>query len=125
MTLQFFELVTHPNQIAVSKIGSVAENGAFFLDFSRPIEILRWFVVPNRWFGLAIALFVPVIHQGQKQGEFVIGVHRSEPQFADLRALWKTHYPSSRTLPTTEADGFQIIADFAAQFPEDCQTPPS
>lgn len=120
MTVNLFELDSHPNQIAVSKIDSFVVDGTFFLDFSRPIEIRWWFGVPNRWFGFAVGLLVPVIHQGEEQGGYVIGVHRSDPRFANLRALWKAHYPSRKTPPATVADGVKISADFATQFPNDC-----
>ena len=90
-----------------------------FFHFSRPLEHLRWFGVQNRWVGFTVALFVPVVHQGEHSGGYVIGVHRSDPYFADLRALWKAHYPSKRTLPATVADGLKIVADFSTQFPDD------
>src|SRR3989344_2491034 len=119
MPVPLSELGSHPNQIAVSKIDSFVVEGTFFLDFSRPIKIRRWFGVPNRWFGFTVGLLVPVIHQGEEQGGYVIGVDRCDPRFADLRSLWKAHYPSKRTPPTTVADGINIIADFATQFPND------
>jgi hypothetical protein len=59
VAIQLFELPTYPQQIAVSEIGRVAAAGAFFLDFSRPIEIQRWLLVPNRWIGSAVWLLVP------------------------------------------------------------------
>jgi hypothetical protein len=74
----------------------------------------------NCWFGFAAGLLVPVIHQGEEQGGYVIGVDRSDPRSADLRTLRKAHYPLKRTPPTTVADGIKIIADFATQFPNDC-----
>lgn len=120
MAIQLLELDDHPEQIAVSDIGLFVTDGAFFLDFSRPLETHRWFVVRNHWFGFVVSLLVPVIHQGQEQGGYVIGVHRSDPCFADLRALWKARYPTRRTLPTAVADGLKIIADFARQFPRHC-----
>jgi len=120
MTVHLRELENHPNQIAVSKIDSFVVDGAFFLDFSRPIEIYRWFGVPNRWFGFAVGLFVPVIHQGEQVGGFAISIHRSDPHFADVLALWKAHYPSRNTPPATVADGMTIVADFGRQFPNDC-----
>lgn len=119
MALQLIKLDAYPHETAVTKVGSLVTNGAFFLDFSRPLEHRRWFGVHNRWFGLTVALLVPVVHQREHIGGFVIGVHRGDPYFADLRALWKAHYPSKSTLPTTVADGLKIIADFATQFPDD------
>jgi hypothetical protein len=119
MTLRLFELPEHPHQIAASKTDSFVSDGAFFLDFSRQLEHLRWFGLHNRWLGLTVGLFVPVVHQGQDTGELVIGVQRTDPCFAQLRALWKAHYPSRRPPPTTAAEGFKVVVDFAAQFPED------
>jgi len=119
MALQLIKLHAYPNQTAVTKVGSIVADGAFFLDFSRPLEHLRSFGIQNRWLGVAVGLFVPVVHQGEHTGRYVIGVHRSDPYFTDLRGFWKAHYPSKRTPLTTEADGLKIIADFATQFPDD------
>lgn len=113
MKVHLFELPGHPNEIAVSKIDSPVVDGAFFLDFSRPIET-------RRRFGFLVNLLVPVIHQGEQQGGYVIGVHRNDPRFSDVRALWKARYPSRKTPPAAPADGIKIIADFATQFPNDC-----
>ena len=117
MAIQLFELPIYPHQIAVSEIGRVVTEGAFFLDFSRPIEIQRWLLVRNRWIGPVVGLLAPVIHQGQEAGEYVIDVHRNDTYFADLRTLWKARYPSKRRPPTTVADGLEIIGDFGRQFP--------
>jgi hypothetical protein len=117
VAIQLFELPTYPGQIAVSEIGRVLTHGAFFLDFSRPLEIQHWLIVRNRWIGPAIGLLVPVIHQGQETGEYVVGVQRREANFVNLRALRKARYPSKRTPPTTVADGLEIIGDFSRQFP--------
>jgi hypothetical protein len=119
MALQLITLHARPNEVAVTKVGGVVTDGAFFLDFSRPLEHIRWFGVRNRWLGLTVGLMVPVVHQGERSGGYVISVHRSDPYFADVRRLWKERYPSKRTPPTMETDGLNIIADFARQFPED------
>jgi hypothetical protein len=117
MAFRLFELPDYPNQIAISEIDSFIPGGAFFLDFSRPLEHRRWLGVPNRWVGSPVAIFVPVVHEGERNGGYVLGVHRSDPYFAQLRALWKNHYPSKRTSPSTVAEGTKIVADFATQFP--------
>ncbi len=119
MELQLIKLHAHSNETAVTKVGSVVENGAFFLDFSRPIGRIRWFGIRNRWIGFTVGLFVPVVHQSEQSGAYVIGVGPSEPYFDDLLSLWKTHFPSKRTPPAMAADSLRIIADFAAQFPDD------
>ena len=79
MALRLFKLPDYPDRTAVSEVEGFVVDGAFFLDFSRPLEIHRWFGVANRWFGFAIGLFVPIIHQGEQQGGYVVGVHRSDP----------------------------------------------
>ena len=121
MTLRLFELSGYPNQIAASDTDSFVPGGTFFLDFSRPLEQRRWFGVANRWIGIPIAVFMPVVHEGEHNGGYVVGVHRSNPSFAQVRALWKERFPSKGLSPTTEADGLKIIADFAAQFPDHCK----
>jgi hypothetical protein len=100
MALQLIKLHAHPNELAVTKIGAVITDGAFFLDFSRPLERIRWLGVRNRWIGFTIGLLVPVVHQGEHTGGYVIGVTPTDPYFGDLQALWKTHYPLKRTPPS-------------------------
>ncbi len=121
MTLQLFELPNYPNQIAASEIDSFIPGGTFFLDFSRPLEHYRWFGILNRWIGFPIAVFMPVVHEGEHNGGYVVGVHRSDPHFALIRSLWKKRSPSKRTPPSTVADGLKIVADFATQFPNQCK----
>jgi len=119
MATGFIELHPFPNEIAVTKVGAVVTDGAFFLDFSRPLHYVRWLGVLNRWLGIAVSLFVPVVHQGEEVGSFVVNVERSDPHFADLSALWRVHYPSKRRPPANVANGLKVIADFHKQFPED------
>jgi hypothetical protein len=118
MSLHLFELDNYPNRIAVSKVDSYIEDGTFFLDFSRPLERYRWFGVENRWFGFTNCLVIPVIHQGQKYGEFMITVYRSDPYFKEIQAFWKAHYPTKNTPPAIEDGALKIAAEFASQFPE-------
>lgn len=115
MPLHLFELDEHPDRIAASKKDTFVNGGVFFLDFTRPLESVKKFGIQ------VVAVFAPVVHQGEEEGGYVIGVHRSDPQFKNVRALWKANYPAPKIVPTTQADGLQIIADFANQFPEDCQ----
>ncbi len=130
MKVTLFKVAEHPDRTAISKIDGFVVGGAFLLDFSRPLDILRWFGVSNsrlglfnRWLGYAVGLGVPVIHQGEQEGGYVVSVDRSDPYFEDLRALWKAHYPSKATPLSTEANGLKIIADFANQFPDDVKSP--
>jgi hypothetical protein len=121
MALLLLQLGAHPNEIAATKIDSCIADGAFFLDFSRPLGKQCWCGVWNRWLGLKMALMVPVVHQGEQHGNHVIAVDRGDPYFRELQALWKARYPSTRTPPSAVADGPQVIADFAAQFPADAR----
>jgi hypothetical protein len=115
MALTLFKFHDIPDEIAVSKIGLFEKDGAtFFLDFSRPIQVV------SRRFGFADGIAVPVVHVGQSKGEFVIGVHRSDPYFKDLRKLWKQHYPRNRPAHPAESAGLQIAAAFGTHFPDDC-----
>jgi len=119
MATGFIKIHPFPNEIAVTKVGAVVKDGAFFLDFSRPLKYVRWLGIPNRWLGFTIGVFVPVIHQSEEVGRFMVSVERSDPHFADLGALWRLHYPSKRSPPANVADGLKVVADFHQQFPED------
>ena len=120
MAVRLFTHPDHPNRIGISEMDSFVTDGVFFLDFSRPLEPRRWFGVRNRYIGFLIALFVPIVHQGQYDGGYIVCVFSSEPYFRDIRALWKKRYPEKKIAPATPADGLKIIADFARQFPESC-----
>jgi len=41
------ELSAYPGFIAATKIGSCRDDGAFFLDFSRPLVVERWLGLLN------------------------------------------------------------------------------
>jgi hypothetical protein len=79
MAVRLFKLGGHRNQIAVSGISASVTGGTFFLDFSRPLES---HASP---FGRVISLLVPVVHQGEHNGGYIIGVHRNDPAFKELR----------------------------------------
>ena len=126
-TMMAVHLFTHPDypkRIAIRDTDSLVVDGIFFLDFTRPLERRYWFGVRNRLFGFPYGLLVPVVHKCESAGEYVISVHRGDPWFAELRAIWKRHYPAKRILPAGPAEGLKIIADFARQFPADCRRPP-
>lgn len=122
MPINLFVLNAYPDRIAVSMTASTIEaltpESTFFLDFSRPIIVHRWFGVRNNWIGIAGVVTVPVIHQGEENGGYVVTVGRSDPYFNDLRKLWKARYPSKVQPPTHKATGLQIVADFAIHFPD-------
>lgn len=128
MTVFLYELASHPGEVGISKIDPPVVDGAFFLDFSRPLRVIarRCFGVSNIWIGRATELGVPVVHQlgvpvvheGVRAGDFLVYMHRTDPRFSDIRALWRTRHPSNRTAPGVAGAGFKIIADFAVQFPQ-------
>src|ERR1039457_5270546 len=82
MATQLSQFDSHPNDIAITQTEFIPD-GLFFLDFSRPLKHLRWFGITNEWFGFTVCLAVPVIHQNEKEGGFVVGVHRSDPYFSN------------------------------------------
>ena len=120
MPLTLFGFHDRPNDIAATKVGAPLEDCAFLLDFSRPLERLRWLGVRNRFVGPTVAFLVPIVHLGEEVGGYVIGVHRGEPYFTDLPGLWRKHSRRPRTFKAAPVDGLQIVADFGRHFPEDC-----
>jgi hypothetical protein len=121
MALTLFGFHNRPHDFAATKVGATLEECVFLLDFARPLERTRWFGVTNRWFGVTVGMLVPVVHQGQKKGEFVIGLHRGQPYFSDMPRLWREHHGTARSIRSAPVDELDIIADFAKHFPEDCQ----
>lgn len=120
MPLLLLQLGAHPGEIAATKVGACTEGGAFFLDFSRPLDKLRWCGAWNRWIGLTMTLIVPVVHQGEHPGNRSIAVDRADPYFAELQRLWAARYPSPGSRPALAAVAApQVTADFAAQFPDE------
>lgn len=121
MPLTLYGLHDRPHNIAATKVGADVADCVFLLDFSRPLERVRWFGIKNRWWGLTLGLFVPVVHQAEEQGGYIISVHRSEPYFADIPKLWKQHRGMPRTISANKIGALDVIADFARHFPQDCQ----
>ena len=112
MTLTLYSLPAHPGRYAVSKVPVFARHGAFFLDFCRPLETVKHYGV------VTVGLFVPVIHESQLAGEYVVGVDRCEPYFADIPKLWKQLHPYTPVQPKCAYDNLQVVAHFGYQFPE-------
>lgn len=121
MALQLSELPDHPSLIAATKIGVFVTGGVFFLDFSRPLQPLWKPGLLIRWFRSPIGVLVPLVHEGEQSGSFVTGIHRSDPCYAQVHALWRKHYPSAPNSPAHEATAQKIVVDFEKQFPEDSQ----
>jgi len=121
MALQLSELPDHPGLIAATKIGVFVTGAVFFLDFSRPLQPLWKPGLLIRWFRSPIGVLVPLVHEGEHSGSFVTGIHRSDPCYTQVHALWKKHYPSAPQSPAHEATAQKIFVDFGKQFPEDSQ----
>jgi hypothetical protein len=122
MSLQLFTLPEYPDEVAVSKVGAFVPGGAFLLDFSRPLTVYRWLGVRNKWIGFAGTALVPVVHEGEEKGGFVVYIGRSDPCFHAVLHLWKVRYPSPKRSPKKLVEGLQLIADFAKQFPDDASS---
>jgi len=130
MTVLLYELASHPGEVGISKIDPPVVDGAFFLDFSQPLRVItrQCFGISNSWVGNVTELGVPVVHQlgvpvvheGVRSGDFLVYMHRTDPRFSDIRALWRTRHQSNRTARGVADAGFKIIADFAVQFPQGC-----
>jgi hypothetical protein len=118
--VQLFVIADQPGRVAATKAGACVDGGAFFLDFCRPLVTHRWFLVRNTKIGPVGMLTVPVVHQCEPVGRFVIAMQRSDPNFKNVLALWKERYPSSPAPAGTGRAGLEIAADWGAQFPDGC-----
>lgn len=124
MPLLLVQLGAFPAEIAATKSEACRKGGAFFLDFSRPLERVRWCGVWNRRLGVTMSLVVPVVHQGQQAGGRAVFVERGDPYFAELQRLWAERFPATRPAAAAEtATAAQVECDFAAQFPADAAAP--
>jgi hypothetical protein len=121
VALLLLQLAAHPGEIAATKLDACRPDGAFFLDFSRPLRRQRFCGVWNPWLGPTMALTVPVVHQGEVQGRHVVAVDRIDPYFRELVRLWQQRHPAARRPPAWVADSQRVRADFAAQFPDDAR----
>lgn len=121
-TVLLYRVPGIPEQVGVSKVDPPVDGGAFFLDFSRPVQITRSLLGRrNNQIGAATELLVPILHQGQNASgtnRYSIIVHSSDPRFAEIRTLWKKRYPSAMKPPTAAASGIKLIVDFCIQFPD-------
>ncbi len=121
MTLTIYGFHDRPHDFAVTKVGASVQKCAFLLDFSRPLERIRWFGVTNRWLGITVGLLIPIVHEGQEKGEHVIWLDRGQPYFADIQKFWREHYGATRSIRSKPADPLEIVTAFVQHFPEDCQ----
>jgi hypothetical protein len=120
MSLTVYGIHNYPHDFAVTKIDAPLDQCAFLLDFSRKLEKQRWLFRRNKWIGITVGLLVPVVHLGEHNGGYVIGLTRGEPYFIDIPELWRQHYRTSSSRNIQEADGLEIVADFGKHFPNDC-----
>ena len=111
MTVRLFKLDAHPRRIAVSGVETFVVGGVFFLDFSRPLMLRRYLGV-----GPVSGAFVPVIHEGEREGTYMVPVDRENAYFGDLQELWRQRYPRSAPPPAHFARKQDILAHFVAQF---------
>jgi hypothetical protein len=118
MKLCLFELPDHPNRFAVTETEAMIADGTFFLDFTRPLKVRRWLGVANYSFGIAVGMLVPIIHECEREGGYVIAVNRSDPYFENIWSLWKKRYPSKPVPPRPLDDQLKIVGDFYIQFPK-------
>ena len=121
MALHIFGFHDRPHDFAATKTDAPLADCVFLLDFCRPLERLRWLGRVNKWIGPTIGLLVPVVHQSEQSGGYLISVHRGEPYFVDIPERWNRHGGSRRTLVTPSVGGLEIVTDFARHFPADCQ----
>jgi len=123
-TILLYQVPGFPEQVGISKVSPPVTGGAFFLDFSRPIQAVKKFLGKrNDRFGTVTELHVPILHQGQSPTDtnrLVIGVRSRDPCFSQIRDLWKEKYPSAASPPSSVASGIKQIVDFHTQFPDGC-----
>ena len=120
MEFTLFNVEFAPDRIAVCGPAGYITGGVFFLDFSRPLQEVRTlFGKPSR-FGRLQGWCVPVIHQLEKIGGFVIAVHRHDTIAPKIHELWKHRFPSKEVSGSNfePIQQLQVIADFARTFPE-------
>jgi hypothetical protein len=120
MALTLYGIFDRPHDIVATKTGAPLEDCVFLLDFTRPLVRIRWLGVTNQWVGPTVHLLVPVVHEGEEKGGYVIGVHRGQSYFKEIPRLWREHSGTTRTIKSDPVEGSDIIADFGRHFPEDC-----
>ena len=111
MAVRLFKLEQHPRRIAISGTETFVVGGAFFLDFTRPLVLRRYLGV-----GPVSGMFVPVIHEGEREGTYLVDVGKDNAYFADIQELWRQRFPSTAAPPEHFHRRQDILAHFAAQF---------
>ena len=111
MTPRLFKLDKYPKRIAICAAENYVVGGAFFLDFSRPLIARRYLGV-----GPVAGVFVPVIHEGEREGTYMVDVARDNPYFDDIQELWRQRFPTTSPPPEYHHRKQDVLAHFAAQF---------
>ncbi len=111
MTPRLYKIDKYPKRVAICASESYVVGGAFFLDFTRPLIMRRYLGV-----GPVAGVFVPVIHEGEREGSYLVDVGRDNAYFDDIEELWRQRYPSSAQPPEYFHRKQDILAHFAAQF---------
>lgn len=111
MTPRLFKIEGHPTRVAICAAETFIVGGVFFLDFCRPLVLRRYLGV-----GHVSGMFVPVIHEGEREGSYVVDVDRENPYFPDIQELWRQRFPSTAAPPEHFHRRQDILAHFAAQF---------
>lgn len=117
MAVQLFKMPSHPGRLAVSSIDGCVPGGTLFLDFSKPIRFVRG----NKFLPIATVIRVPVIHESEAEGGWLVEVSRWTPMWHEINKAWKFARAGriqTCHVPTGKYDASQIVADFARQFPE-------
>jgi hypothetical protein len=52
-----------------------------------------------------VGLLIPVVHERERTGGFLVSAQRADPYFTDILALWRARFPRQRLPPTQVADG--------------------
>ncbi len=108
---RLFKIDKYPRRVAICVAESYVVGGAFFLDFSRPLILRRYLGV-----GPVAGIFVPVIHEGEREGSYLVDMGCDNAYFDDVQELWRQRYPTLAQPPEYFHRKQDILAHFAAQF---------
>lgn len=130
MGLTMYGFHGRPHDFAVTKADAPLEECPFFLDFSRKLTRRRrihWhfgmlgeFAWESKWIGKTVELGVPIVHQSEDTGEFLMSVLCEEPYFTDIQRMWREHYKKPRVTKSEPVAGLKLVADFGTHFPDNC-----
>lgn len=117
--VRLYENVATGARIAITRSDpDTGSAGHFFLDFDRPLGMLRWCLARNERFGWIVALRVPVIHRDELIGGRFIEVGRDDPSFGDLQELWAAYHSGLAQEAAGHGNPSSFETDFRAHFPD-------